>query len=101
MADEKALFVVVGVDEPTGDAVGIAAFDFAGLRLEYVNAIEFYAILAVFLRLDGNIRLAEDDEQIALAGVLQVVRPCASRRSYGPFSTGTRPSLLNSVARAS
>jgi hypothetical protein len=33
VADEEAFFVVVGVDEPAGDAVGAVADDFAGLRV--------------------------------------------------------------------
>jgi hypothetical protein len=37
MTDEEAFFVVVGIDKPTGDAVGSAGFDFAGLGTEYVR----------------------------------------------------------------
>ena len=33
VADEEALLVVVGVDEPAGDAVGVVAADFAGVGL--------------------------------------------------------------------
>jgi len=39
VADEEALFVVVGVDEPAGNAIGAVAADFAGLRMEYVHAM--------------------------------------------------------------
>ena len=33
VADEEAFFVVVGVDEPAGDAVGAVADDFAGVAV--------------------------------------------------------------------
>ncbi len=39
MADEEAFFVVVRVDEPAGDAVGVAAFDLAGLRFEDIDSV--------------------------------------------------------------
>jgi len=39
LADEEALFVVVGIDEPTGDAVGSVAADLAGAGLENVDAV--------------------------------------------------------------
>ena len=37
--DEEAFAVVVGVDEPAGDAVGAVAADFAGARVEHIYAI--------------------------------------------------------------
>ena len=40
VADEEAFFVVVGVDEPAGDAVGAVADDFAGLRFEHIHAMD-------------------------------------------------------------
>ena len=36
---EEALFVVVGVDEPAGDAVGAVAADFAGAGVEHVLSL--------------------------------------------------------------
>ncbi len=36
VANEETLFVVVGVDEPTGDAVGSVAADFAGIGMKDV-----------------------------------------------------------------
>ena len=47
VADEEAFFVVVGVDEPAGDAVGAVADDFAGLGFEDVHAVDLDAQLAV------------------------------------------------------
>ena len=40
MTDEEALFVVVGVDESAGDAVGSVADDFAGLGFEDIDAVD-------------------------------------------------------------
>ena len=39
VANEEAFFVVVGVDEPAGDAVGTVAADFAGVGMEHVDAV--------------------------------------------------------------
>ena len=49
VADEEALLVVVGVDEPAGDAVGAVADDLAGLGLEDVHAVHLHPELAVLL----------------------------------------------------
>ena len=38
MADEEALLVVVGVDEPTCDAVCVVTADFAAVRMEDIDA---------------------------------------------------------------
>ena len=73
VADEEALFVVVGVDEPAGDAVGAVAADFARLRVEHVHTVNLDANLVAFGVEDLDVRLAEDDEEVALAGILQVV----------------------------
>ena len=40
MADEEAFFVVVGVNEPAGDAVGSVAAHFAGVRVKHVYAVD-------------------------------------------------------------
>ena len=90
VADEEALFVVVGIDEPAGDAVGAVADDFAGLGFEDIHAVHFYAQLAVLLGDQLDVRLAEDDEEVALAGVLES-RPCVGRRSCGPSARGCGP----------
>jgi hypothetical protein len=47
VADEEALLVVVGVDEPAGDAVRAVADDLAGLRLEHVHPFDLDAQPAV------------------------------------------------------
>ena len=73
MTHEKALLVVVGVDEPAGHAVGAVAANFARVGMKNVHAIHLHAYLPVFLRQNRNVRLAEHDEEVALAGVLEVV----------------------------
>ena len=47
VADKEAFFIVVGVDEPAGDAVGAVADDFAGLGFEDVHAFHLHAYFAV------------------------------------------------------
>ncbi len=42
VADEEAFLVVVGIDEPAGDAVGAVAADFAGVGVEYIDAVNSY-----------------------------------------------------------
>ena len=73
MPDEKTFFVVVGVDEPAGDPVCSVAADFARVGVEDVDSVHFDADLAVFLGDQGDIRFAEDDEQVSFAGILEVV----------------------------
>ena len=77
VADEEALLVVVGIDEPAGDAVGAVAADLTGVGVEDVDTVdpdlELLAITTVALdRQHVDVRLSEDDEQVPLAGVLQV-----------------------------
>ena len=54
VADEEALLVVVGVDEPAGDAVGAVAADLAGVGVEDVDAVDLHPHLAVRLRQDDR-----------------------------------------------
>ena len=48
VADEEVFFVVVGVDEPAGDAVGAVAADFAGVGVEDIDAVDSHLDLVVF-----------------------------------------------------
>ncbi|MNK99684.1 hypothetical protein D3C87_1200940 [compost metagenome] len=90
MADEERLLVVVGVHEPACYAVCAVAAHFAGTGVEHVHAVDLDHQLPVGGHVDDvalavvsadaaalgvqhiHIRLAEDHEQVALAGVLQV-----------------------------
>ena len=40
MADEEALLVVVGIDEPAGDTVGSVAADLAGVGVEDIDTVD-------------------------------------------------------------
>lgn len=70
VADEEALLVVVGVDEPAGDAVGSVALDLARARVEDVNALDSNAQHVIGIRFQFDVGFAEDNEEIALAGIL-------------------------------
>ena len=72
MADEEALFVVVRVDEPAGDAVGAVAADFASRRVEHVHALHVHAERAVVYVQNLDVGLAEDDEEVTFASGLQL-----------------------------
>ena len=47
MADEEALFVVVGINEPAGDFVGIARAYFTGLRVKNIDTMNSDLDLAI------------------------------------------------------
>ena len=74
VADEKTLFVVVGVDEPAGDTLGAVGSDIAGLGMEYINPVDLDPDPPILGLQDVDIGLPEDDEQVTLSSVLQVVR---------------------------
>ena len=95
VADEEALFVVVGIDEPAGDAVGVVAADFTGVGVEHVDAVDLDLDLTVFRVEDVDVGFAEDDEEVAFAGVFEVVGH-VEVGVHARLEDGTRPSLLNS-----
>src|ERR1700733_11104469 len=70
VAGEEAFLVVLGIEEPAGDAVGSVAADFAGGGVEDVDAFD-PDLNPAFGRGDQvDIGLAEDDEEVAFAGAL-------------------------------
>lgn len=73
VTDEEALFVVVGVDKPAGDAFGPVAADFTGVGVEDVDAVDFDLDLSVFSIKDVDVGFTEDDEQVAFTGVLEII----------------------------
>src|SRR3990172_8657807 len=73
VADEKALLVVVGVDEPARDAIGAVAADLALAGVEDVHAIHLHPDATALGGEESDVGLAEDDEEVALAGILQVL----------------------------
>jgi hypothetical protein len=40
VADEEAFFIVVGVDEPTGDFVGVAGVNFPRLWMKNIDTVD-------------------------------------------------------------
>ncbi len=72
MADEEAFFVVVGVDEPAGDFVGVAGADFAGLGVEDIDAVDDDLDFVVFYGGDVDVGFAENDEEVGFVGLLEV-----------------------------
>ena len=56
MANREAFFVVVGVDEPAGDAVGFVADDFPGLGLEDIHAVRLHVQLGILTRFRDLVR---------------------------------------------
>ncbi len=72
MSDKEAFFVVVVVEHPERDTVRALGGDFAGLRFEDVDTEDFDPQPAVVDRLDANVGLAEDHEEIAGAGRLEI-----------------------------
>jgi hypothetical protein len=67
LAHEEALAVVVAVDEPAGDVVGLVAADFAGGWIEDVDAVDLDLDLiglsvGTSCVKDVDVWFAEDDE---------------------------------------
>ena len=105
VADEEALLVVVGVDEPAGDAVGAVAADFAGVGMEHVHTIDLDLDLVGLAPLPST-------EMISMSGSPKITNrlplpvffrsPAMCRSAFiRALRTGMRPSLLNSEACAS
>ena len=100
VADEEALLVVIGVDEPAGDAFGAVAADFAGVGMEDVHAVDLDLNLAVFgvrMSMSGSPKMTK---RLPLPVFF---RSSAMWRSafMRALSTGMRPSLSNSDEWAS
>ena len=66
VADEEAFLVVIGIDEPAGDAVSVVTADLAGVGVEHVDAFDFDLYLTVIRIEDVDVGFAEDDEEVAL-----------------------------------
>ena len=103
MADEERFLVVVRVDEPAGDAVGAGVDDFAGLGLEDVDAVALDAEAVVGVVQQGDVGRPGSPKMTKRLPLPVFLRSSAMWRSafMRAFSTGMRPSLLNSVACAS
>ncbi len=78
LAHEEALTVVVAIDEPAGDVVGLVAADFAGGGVEHINAIDLHLdLIGLSIGTSGiedvDVGFAEDHKQIALAAVCEIL----------------------------
>ena len=79
LTDKEAFLVIVRIHKPAGDVIGLAGADLAGAGFEHVHAIDLdaqHAGLAAFgvgLGQQADVRFTEDDEEIALAVVLEVL----------------------------
>ena len=62
MADEEALLVVVGVDEPVGDSIGAVAADLARVGVKHVHTVNLDLDLPGRGIEDVDIRFAKDDK---------------------------------------
>ena len=100
VADEEALLVVVGVDEPAGDAVGIVAADLAGLGSNTSTPFTFTRSLPSF---SGSSSMSGSPKMTNRLPLPVFLRSSAMCRSafMRALSTGMLPSLLNSVVCAS
>ena len=98
MAHKEALAVIVAIDEPAGDVVGLVAADFAGGWIEDVDAVDLDLDLiglsvGTSCVKDVDVWFAEDDEQVALAAVDQIllhVQICV----HAGLEHGNRPELV-------
>lgn len=72
VADEEGFHVVVGIDEPAGYALCSVAADFACFGVEDVNTGDFYLNLVISGVADVDVGFAEDDEEVAFAGIFEV-----------------------------
>jgi hypothetical protein len=62
VADEDCFFVVIGVDEPTGNAVGAVASNFTRVGVEYINPVDLDPDASMLGVENINVRFAEDGE---------------------------------------
>src|SRR2546425_10355819 len=73
MAHEEALLIVVGIDEPAGDAAGAVAAHLASTGIEDVDAVHFDTDATSVNRQHRDVGFTEDDEEVPLSGVLKVL----------------------------
>ena len=77
VADEEALLVVVGVDEPAGDALRTVAAHLAGLRVKDIHTVDLHLNPAILCReavRDGRLKILFGPKPAALRAI-HVVYP--------------------------
>ena len=101
MADEEAFLVVVGVDEPGGDAVGVVGADVAGVGVEHVDAVDLDLDLAVLGAASSSMSGSpKTTNRLPLPVFLRSSAMCRSGFMRA-FRIGSGPSLVSSQAWAS
>ncbi|HUZ50989.1 MAG TPA: hypothetical protein VMU94_00455 [Streptosporangiaceae bacterium] len=68
MPDEERFAIVISIDHPQGDLAGTARADLSSSRVVDIYTVNLYHY-AVRRALDGDIRLAEDHEQICASSL--------------------------------
>src|SRR4051794_17090017 len=92
MPHEEALLVVVGVDEPAGDTLGAVTADFACRRVENINTLDVDHQSSVAFMQDFDVRLAENYEQVAFPGGLELAAH-VEVRVHACLQDGNAPKL--------
>lgn len=73
MPHKEVLFVVVGVNKPAGDAVGVIAAHLTAEGIEYVYSVDLNLYLLILGVKNVDVRLPKDDEAVAVTGVGEVL----------------------------
>ena len=77
---------------------GPFAADFAALGVEEVDAVHLHAQPAVQLGEERDVGLAEDDEKVTFAGVLEVLgHVCQGQPNFPQFGNSNFPTRLRIV----
>ena len=74
LSNEEALVVVIGVDEPACDAIGVVTDDLPGCWMEHVHPVESHTDLVVGSIQYIYVGLSKDNEKITAARVLELFR---------------------------
>lgn len=103
MADKEALFIIVGVDEPTGDTLGPVAADLPGVGMEHIHPLDLYLYPVFFDIQNIDVRLPEDNKKVALAGILEIIGHMqigvhASFKNWNSTECGERLSTVKGPA---
>ena len=69
LPDKEAFLVVIGIDEPTRYAVGVVAVNLTRVRVKHIHTVNLDLNLTVRCVNDFDVRLSEDDEEVAFTCV--------------------------------
>lgn len=97
VAHEETLSVVVSVYEPTGDAVGAVATDFAGVRMEDIDPMHSDLCPVVGGQSKGKVRVSQLLDRSERLSPLSIRPTVFASKSRGLFCSGV--TIPNSCAR--